>query len=87
MFEINKNYLKLPGSYLFSTIAKKVSAYTEQHPEKTIIRLGIGDVTQPLAPAIIEALHQAVDEMAAAETFHVGSQRLWWVWPMRLLPS
>ena len=70
MFEINKNYLKLPGSYLFSTIAKKVSAYTEQHPEKTIIRLGIGDVTQPLAPAIIEALHQAVDEMAAAETFH-----------------
>lgn len=70
MFEINENYLKLPGSYLFSTIAKKVAAYTEANPDKSIIRLGIGDVTQPLAPAIIEALHSAVDEMAHAETFH-----------------
>ncbi|MSC85010.1 LL-diaminopimelate aminotransferase [Eubacterium sp. am_0171] len=70
MFKINDNYLKLPGSYLFSTIAKKVNAFTEEHPEKTIIRLGIGDVTQPLAPAIIEFLHSAVDEMGKAETFH-----------------
>ena len=70
MFKINDNYLKLPGSYLFSTIAKKVNAFTEEHPEKTIIRLGIGDVTQPLAPAIIESLHSAVDEMGKAETFH-----------------
>ncbi|GAA0277634.1 LL-diaminopimelate aminotransferase [Faecalicatena contorta] len=70
MFKINDNYLKLPGSYLFSTIAKKVNAYTGEHPEKTIIRLGIGDVTQPLAPAIIESLHSAVDEMGSAETFH-----------------
>lgn len=70
MFKINDNYLKLPGSYLFSTIAKKVNAYTAANPDKKIIRLGIGDVTQPLAPAIIEALHKSVDEMAAAETFH-----------------
>ena len=70
MFKINENYLKLPGSYLFSTIGKKVAAYSEAHPDKKLIRLGIGDVTQPLAPAIIKALHKAVDEMGAAETFH-----------------
>lgn len=69
MFQINDNYQKLPGSYLFSTIAKKVAAYTAANPDKEIIRLGIGDVTQPLAPAIIEAMHRAVDEMAHAETF------------------
>ena len=69
MYKINENYLKLPGSYLFSTIGKKVAAYTAAHPEKSIIRLGIGDVTQPLAPAIIEAMHSAVDEMSRAETF------------------
>lgn len=70
MFKINENYLKLPGSYLFSNIAKKVAAYSEKNPEQNIIRLGIGDVTQPLAPAIIDALHKAVDEMGKAETFH-----------------
>lgn len=70
MFKINDNYLKLPGSYLFSNIAKKVEAYSQAHPDKEIIRLGIGDVTQPLAPKIIETLHEAVDEMAHAETFH-----------------
>ena len=70
MFKINDNYLKLPGSYLFSTIAKKVNAYSEANPDKNIIRLGIGDVTQPLAPAIIDSLHKAVDEMGHAETFH-----------------
>lgn len=69
MFKLNDNYLKLPGSYLFSTIGKKVKAYSEEHPDKKIIRLGIGDVTQPLAPAIIKALHGAVDEMADAKTF------------------
>ena len=57
MFKINENYLKLPGSYLFSTIAKKVSAYTEANPGSDIIRLGIGDVTQPLAPAEIGRAH------------------------------
>lgn len=69
MVKINANYLKLPGSYLFSDIAKKVGAYTAVHPEKPIIRLGIGDVTQPLPPAVIDALHKAADEMGAAETF------------------
>lgn len=69
MSRVNENYLKLPGSYLFSTIGRKVREYSETHPEKKIIRLGIGDVTQPLAPAIIEALHSAVDEMANPETF------------------
>ena len=70
MFKINENYLKLPGSYLFSTIAKKVAAYQAANPDREIIRLGIGDVTQPIAPAIIESLHKAVDEMGKAETFH-----------------
>ena len=69
MVRINDNYLKLPGSYLFSTIGKKVREYSEVHPEKEIIRLGIGDVTQPIAPAIIEAMHKAVDEMGVQETF------------------
>ncbi len=70
MFKVNENYLKLPGSYLFSTIGKKVSAYSAANPDKRVIRLGIGDVTQPLAPVIVEALHSAVDEMGKAETFH-----------------
>ena len=69
MYQINENYLKLPGSYLFSNIAKKVAAYKEGNPDKEVISLGIGDVTQPLVPAIIKALHSAVDEMADAETF------------------
>ena len=69
MFKLNDNYLKLPGSYLWSTVRKNVSAYSHSHPDKKIIRLGIGDVTQPLAPAIIKALHGAVDEMADAKTF------------------
>lgn len=65
----NPHYLDLRGSYLFSTIGKKVAAYQKENPDKTIIRLGIGDVTQPLTPSIIEALHKATDEMAHAETF------------------
>ena len=69
MAKINDNYLKLPGSYLFSTIGKKVREYEAAHPEKKVLRLGIGDVTQPLAPAVVEALHAAVDEMGDAETF------------------
>ncbi len=69
MFIANQDYLKLPGSYLFSTVAKKTNAYIETHPEAKIIRLGIGDVTQPLPKAVIEALHKAVDEQAMAATF------------------
>lgn len=69
MVRVNENYQKLPGSYLFSTIAKKVAAYSEANPGKELIRLGIGDVTQPLCPAVVKALHGAVDEMGRAETF------------------
>ncbi len=69
MFKVNQDYLKLPGSYLFSEIARRVKEYSDANPDKQIIRLGIGDVTQPLCPAVIEALHSAVDEMADAATF------------------
>ncbi|MDF2872738.1 MAG: aspartate aminotransferase [Anaerocolumna sp.] len=69
MFKINDNYLKLPGSYLFSDIAKKVKTFSEANPDKKIIRLGIGDVTLPLAPAVIDALHKATDEMGSKDTF------------------
>ncbi|MBQ7526989.1 MAG: LL-diaminopimelate aminotransferase, partial [Bacteroidaceae bacterium] len=66
---INENFLKLSESYLFTEIARKVNAYKEEHSMADIISLGIGDVTQPLAPAVIEALHKATDEMAIATTF------------------
>ncbi|MBU4439598.1 MAG: LL-diaminopimelate aminotransferase [Firmicutes bacterium] len=66
---INENYLKLPGSYLFSEIARRVEAYKTANPDADIIRLGIGDVTKPLPEAIINSLHQAVDEMADEKTF------------------
>ena len=69
MIRVNENYLKLQGSYLFSTIAKKVAAYAEAHPDKQLIRLGIGDVTQPIAKPMIDALHSAVEEMGQAGTF------------------
>jgi LL-diaminopimelate aminotransferase len=66
---INENYLKLQGSYLFSEIAKRVNRFKEENPDAKIIRLGIGDVTKPLVPAVIEGLHKAVDEMAKEDTF------------------
>ena len=69
MIRINEHYLKLKASYLFSDIAKRVTAYQQGHPESAIIRLGIGDVTHALPKACIEAFHQAVDEMAADATF------------------
>ncbi len=69
MFKINENYLKLPGSYLFSTVGRKEREYKAAHPDKKVIKLSIGDVTQPLVPSIVEALHGAVDEMGKAETF------------------
>ena len=69
MYSINANFLKLQKNYLFADIAHRVNAFKEAHPEANIIRLGIGDVTRPLAPAVIEALHKAVDEQANAETF------------------
>ncbi|MCQ2519752.1 MAG: LL-diaminopimelate aminotransferase [Lachnospiraceae bacterium] len=69
MISVNEDYLKLRGSYLFSEIGKRVNAYAAAHPEKSIIRLGIGDVTRPLPPVVIDALHKAVDEMANEDTF------------------
>ena len=69
MITINENYLKLQDSYLFSTIAKKVEEYTKNNPDKKVIKLGIGDVTMPIAPAVIEAVHKAADEMMKKETF------------------
>ena len=67
--KLNGNFQKLGQSYLFVTIAKKVAAYTEAHPDNKIIRMGIGDVTLPLAPVVVEAMHKAADEMAKKETF------------------
>ncbi|MCD8262472.1 MAG: LL-diaminopimelate aminotransferase [Bacteroides sp.] len=66
---VNEHFLKLPGSYLFSDIAKKVNTFKVTHPGKDLIRLGIGDVTQPLTPAVIKAMHVAVDEMTSKDTF------------------
>lgn len=67
--KINQNYLDLKESYLFSLVAKKVREYKEQHPEREIIRLGIGDVTLPLVPVVVEAMQRAVLEMGVRETF------------------
>ena len=66
---VNEHFLKLSDSYLFADIAKKVNAYKVSHPHQSVISLGIGDVTQPLAPAVIEAMHKAVDEMASKASF------------------
>ncbi len=70
MAKVNQNYGKLPGSYLFSEIAKRTAAYAEAHPEAKLIKMGIGDVTRPLVPAVIDAMHAAVDDLSRAETFH-----------------
>lgn len=67
---VNEHFLKLQSNYLFSDIAKKVNSFKITHPKQKIIRMGIGDVTQPLAPVVIEAMHKAVNEMASKETFH-----------------
>ena len=69
MTKVNPNFLKLPGSYLFSEVARRIAAYSDAHPAAKIIKLSIGDVTQPLVPAVIKAMHDAVDEMASAATF------------------
>jgi LL-diaminopimelate aminotransferase len=68
--KVNTNYQKLPGSYLFSEIARRTAAYAEEHPEANLIKMGIGDVTRPLAPAVVQAMHEAVDDLSKAETFH-----------------
>lgn len=66
---INENFLELQDSYLFSTIAKKVAKFTEENPDKKLIKLGIGDVTKPIVPAVLDAMHKAVDEIGTAEGF------------------
>lgn len=70
MFQINDNYCKLPGSYLFSEIARRINKYLEENPGTEVIRMGIGDVTRPICPASIEALHKAVEDQSKSETFH-----------------
>ncbi len=70
MVKINENFLKLPGSYLFSEVARRISVYTAEHPGTQITKLSIGDVTRPLVPAVVEAMHQAVTEMGTYEGFH-----------------
>lgn len=69
MININENFLKLQDSYLFSTVARKVAEFQKDNPDKKIIKLGIGDVTRPIAPAVIEAMHKATDELSKGETF------------------
>lgn len=69
MIKINENFLKMQDSYLFSTIAKKVAKYQEENPDKEVIKLGIGDVTRPIVPSAIEAMHKAIDEMAETTGF------------------
>lgn len=70
MFKINDNFCKLPESYLFSEVARRINAFKESHPDADIIRMGIGDVTLPLCPAAIEAMHKAVDDEGNPATFH-----------------
>ena len=70
MLKVNENYLKLPGSYLFSEVARRIGAYTAACPQAQIIKLSIGDVTRPLVPEVVKAMHAAVDEMGTTEGFH-----------------
>ena len=70
MAKVNENYAKLPGSYLFAEIARRTAEYSAAHPDAKMIKMGIGDVTRPLAPAVIDAMHAAVNDMASIESFH-----------------
>ena len=69
MTNINENFLNLQDSYLFSTIAKKVAEFQKNNPDKKVIKLGIGDVTRPIVPAILDAMHKAVEELGNQDTF------------------
>ena len=70
MARVNENYMKIQASYLFTEIAHRVAAHQQTNPEAKVIRLGIGDVTEPLAPAVVEAMHRAVEDEAGRENFH-----------------
>lgn len=74
MFKINENFLHLSRNYLFSTISKKIDEFTQLNPNADIIRLGIGDVTQPLSSSIIDVMHRSVNEMSRKETLGVTAQ-------------
>ena len=76
MVKINENYQKLPGSYLFSEVARRISVYSAAHPEARIIKLSIGDVTRPLAPAVIQAMQKAVEEKRAARVKRAAGTRV-----------
>ena len=67
--KLNKNFKNIEENYLFAEVAKRAAAYSSAHPEKRVLKLGIGDVTLPLAPAVISALHSAVDDMSKQESF------------------
>ena len=69
MFNINENFLNLQDSYLFSTVAKKVAEFQKNNPDKKVIKLGIGDVTKPIVPAVVDAMKNAVDEIGTQEGF------------------
>lgn len=77
---VNEHFLKLQKNYLFADIAKKVNAFKATHPEANVISLGIGDVTQPLAPVVIQAMHKAVDDMATKEHFHGYGPEQGYLW-------
>lgn len=77
---INEHFLKLQKNYLFADIAKKVNAFKVSHPKANVISLGIGDVTQPLCPAVIEAMHKAVDDMATKKNFHGYGPEQGYIW-------
>ena len=86
MFTINENFLRLNENYLFTTVAEKIKQFSSEHPDANIIRLGIGDVTLPLPPAVIKALHKAVDEMAVKETFGVTDRSEDTIFYLKKLP-
>ena len=70
MARINDNYLKLQAGYLFPEISRRINEFTSAHPDASVIRLGIGDVTKPLVPAVLKAFHDGVDDMAKGSSFH-----------------
>ena len=78
---VNEHFLKMPGNYLFADVAKRVGAFKAAHKRADIISLGTGDVTQPLAPAVVAALHKAAEEMGTPEGFHGYGPRPSCGWP------
>lgn len=70
MIKVNDNFCKLPASYLFSEVAKRIDSFKKNHPDVDIIRMGIGDVTSPICNAVIEAMHKAVDDQSRIASFH-----------------